>query len=149
MRESVAVCKLFTITDDMTLPDVRQRAATLRLLWTVCLIAVVVGSLLPAGSAPMRALDKLDINDKVQHLLAYAVLAFLPALHERLRKLAVLLLIAAALGVLLEYGQLYSPGRTFDVHDMLADVLGIALGTAIGLPLRSILTASGTVPARS
>ena len=145
----MAVCKPFTITDDMTFPDVRQRAATLRFLWAVCLIAVIVGSLLPADSVPMRALDRLDVNDKVQHLLAYAVLAFLPALHERLRKLAVLLLIAAALGILLEYGQLYSRGRTFDVHDMLADGLGIALGTAIGLPLRSIFTASGTVPARS
>ena len=133
----------------MTFRDVGRHVATLRVLWTGCLIAVIVGSLLPADSAPMRALDKLDVNDKVQHLLAYAALAFLPALHERLRKLAVLLLIAAALGVLLEYGQLYSPGRTFDVHDMLADVLGIALGTAIGLPLRSIFTTSGTVPARS
>jgi len=81
----------------------------------------------------MRALDKLAINDKVQHLLLYA---FLPAFHERRRNLVVLLLLVPAMGVLLEFGQLYSPGRSFDTHDMLANAAGVVIGASIGLALR-------------
>jgi VanZ family protein len=51
---------------------------------------------------------------------------------------ALLLLIAVAMGILLEFGQLYSPGRSFDTHDMLADVVGIITGAATGLLLRSL-----------
>jgi hypothetical protein len=57
---------------------------TMRIAWLIRLVAVIVGSLLPADSALLRALDRLAINHKVQHLLAYALLAFLPAIHERL-----------------------------------------------------------------
>jgi len=123
----------------MTLREVGRRAETLRILWIVCLAVVIVGSLLPGDSAAMRALDKLDVNDKVEHLLAYAVLAFLPAIHERRRNLVVVLILAAALGVLLEFGQLYSPGRSFDIYDMLADAVGIIIGTVAGLPLRPVI----------
>ncbi len=116
---------------------------TLRIAWLICFVAVIAGSLLPADSAPMRALDKLAIDDKVQHLLAYALLAFLPAIHERRRNLVVLLVMAPAMGVFLEFGQLYSPGRTFDVHDMLANAAGVAIGAAIGLALRRFLAGAG------
>ena len=108
----------------------------LRIAWLICLLAIIVGSLLPAESAPMLALDKLAINDKVQHLLAYCFLAFLPAIHEGRRNLAVLLVMAPALGVLLEFGQLYSPGRSFDVYDMVADAAGVIIGAAVGWALR-------------
>ena len=131
----------------MTIGDVGRSVRTLRILWSVCLVVVIIGSLLPADSAAMRTLDKLDINDKVQHILAYAALGFLPAIHERRRTLAVLLVLAAALGVLLEYGQLYSPGRSFDVYDMLADAIGIVIGAAIGLSLRPFLNGQATAAA--
>src|SRR5260370_30284733 len=91
----------------------------------------------------MRALDKLAINDKVQHLLAYALLAFLPAIHERRRTVALLIVLAPTLGVFLEYGQLYSPGRSFDVRDMLANAAGVGIGAAIGLALRRFLPGTG------
>ena len=122
---------------EMTFREFGRHIVALRILWIVCLVVVIIGSLLPANSAALRALDKLDINDKVEHLLAYAALAFLPALHERRRYLIPVFFFAAALGVLLEFGQLYSPGRTFDVYDMLADGAGIVLGAIAGLPLRS------------
>ena len=90
----------------------------LRLLWGACLIAVIVGSLLPGDSAPMAAIDSLGVSDKFQHCGAYAVLAFLPCIYERRRVAGMLLVFAAAMGVLLEFGQLFSPGRSFDVYDM-------------------------------
>lgn len=119
------------------LKDERRRRLILRTLWGICVIAVIVGSLLPGDSALLRAVDYFLSNDKLQHFCAYAALAFLPAIHERPRILIGLLLLAAAMGVLLEFGQVYSPGRAFDVHDMAADGLGILAGTLLGCPLRA------------
>lgn len=90
----------------------------------------------------MRTISALHVNDKVQHGLAYTFLAWLPVLHERHRRAAVLLVLMAALGVLLEFGQLYSPGRSFDTHDMIADFAGIVIGAVIGLYLRSRVSPS-------
>ncbi len=98
---------------------------------------VIGGSLLPGNSAPMRAIDSLGVSDKLEHCAAYAALAFLPCLHERRGTVVLLLLFAAALGILLEFGQLLSPGRSFDVYDMLADGAGIIGGAAVGLVLRT------------
>src|SRR3979490_1234534 len=109
------------------------------MIWGGCVLAVIIGSLLPGNSIPIQALERLHINDKVQHALAYAVLALLPVLHEQRRNsVALLLLIAVAMGVLLEFGQLYSPGRSFDTHGMLADVAGIIIGAGAGLLLRPL-----------
>src|SRR6266852_4876989 len=111
----------------------------LRMVWGGCVLVVIIGSLLPGNSIPIQTLGRLHINDKVQHALAYAVLALLPVLHEQRRNsVALLLLVAVAMGILLELGQLYSPGRSFDTYDMLADVAGIMVGVAIGLLLRSL-----------
>lgn len=112
------------------------RPALLRAGWGVWLVAVVIGSLLPAESGPMVALDTLDINDKLEHLIGYLLLALLPAIHERRRVVAVLVPLLPVLGVALEFGQLYSPGRSFDTYDMLADVVGVIIGAVLGLALR-------------
>lgn len=103
------------------------------------MVVVIVGSLLPADSSAIQTISELHVNDKVQHGLAYAALALLPMLHERLRRAAVILVLVAALGVALEFGQLYSPGRSFDTHDMMADFAGVAMGAVIGLSLRRLV----------
>ena len=102
-------------------------------------VLVIIGSLLPAASAPMQAVAALQVNDKVQHVLAYVSLAFLPALHEQRRRLAYIALGLVALGVLLEFGQLFSPGRSFEIGDMAADAAGVVAGTALGLWMRPLL----------
>src|SRR5260370_20782761 len=48
----------------MALREAGRHSITLRIAWLICVVAVIVGSLLPADSAPMRALDKLAINDR-------------------------------------------------------------------------------------
>jgi len=83
----------------------------------------------------------LHINDKVEHVVAYLSLAFLPALHERRRRLAYIAPGLVALGVLLEFGQLWSPGRTFEIGDMLADAAGVIAGMSIGLWVRPLAVA--------
>jgi VanZ family protein len=117
--------------------DTSTLRQVLRFLWVAAILIVVVGSLLPAGSGPMRLLEHFHINDKIQHFAAYAALAFLPALHERRHFLAWAALGLVALGILLEFGQLLSVGRFFEVGDMAADAVGVCLGMAFGLPLRS------------
>ena len=107
-----------------------------RIAWFLGVIVVIVGTLLPRDSAPITALDKLDISDKVEHFAAYMVLALLPALHERWRTVAILAAALVGLGVLLEFGQLLSPGRDFEIADMVADAAGVCAGIAVGWPLR-------------
>ena len=97
-----------------------------------------MGSLLPDNSAPIRLLARLHINDKFEHGLAYLVLAFLPAIHERRNFMATAAVGAVALGVLLEYGQLFT-GRDFEIGDMVADAGGVALGLVCALLLRSLI----------
>jgi VanZ family protein len=113
-----------------------QRKTLLRVIWSVAILTIILGSLLPARSLPMRMLDQLDLNDKLEHFVAYAVLAFLPAIHERLQGVLVTAVCIAALGIGLEFGQLYSPGRSFEIADIIAEGLGICFGLAVGLPLR-------------
>jgi VanZ family protein len=83
----------------------------------------------------MVALSSLQINDKAEHVLAYTAMAFLPALHERRRALAFIAPGLVALGILLEFGQLFSPGRSFEVGDMVADAIGVIVGVCLGLLL--------------
>jgi VanZ family protein len=109
----------------------------LRVLWLVAILVVVVGSLLPADSEPIKALETLPISDKIDHFAAYAALAFLPAIHEKRRFLIAAAFGAVALGVALEYVQLFSGVRNFEVGDMIADAIGVGFGLLAGVPLRS------------
>jgi VanZ family protein len=99
---------------------------------------VIIGSLLPSNSLPIRALAHLAINDKIQHFAAYAVLAFIPALHERPKLVWAIVLCVIGLGVLLEFGQTLVT-RDFEIGDMVADTIGALIGIATGWPLRGLL----------
>lgn len=117
--------------------DPVQAKAFLRSLWFFAVAVVVVGSLLPANSFPMRALDRLHISDKIEHFAAYAVLAFLPAIHERRGFIIIAALGAVGLGVALEFGQLSLGWRNFEIRDMIADAVGVCVGVAAGVPMRA------------
>jgi VanZ family protein len=84
----------------------------------------------------MRALDDLQINDKVLHFAAYMMLAFLPAMHERRLLVVGAAFGVAALGVALEFGQLFSGWRDFEIGDMIADAIGVCVGLAAGIQMR-------------
>ena len=106
-------------------PGRRRLTLLLRVLWAAGVAAVIVGSVLSAGSAPIRALSAVNINDKVLHFTAYAVLALLPALHERRRTVIRMAMSLVLLGVLLECAQRLSPGRSFEFGDMAANSGGV------------------------
>jgi VanZ family protein len=124
-------------TGDVALKFGPRQRRWLRILWLAAVAAVMVGSLLPGSSLPIQALGKLQVSDKLMHFAAYAVLAFLPSLHERWPALAATLAGAISLGVLLEFGQMLSPGRNFEIADMVADTVGVLCGLILALPWRS------------
>ena len=101
--------------------------------------AVALGSLLPSNSALMQAVGSAGLSDKLEHFLAYALLAFLPTLHENLYLVLSTLCFGAALGIGLEFAQLLTATRSFEVADMAADLAGLAAGALLALPLRRFL----------
>jgi VanZ family protein len=109
----------------------------LRWLWVVCLFMVMTGSLLPANSGVMASRNGLGINDKVMHFSAYIFLAMLPVISFETRLSGIrTALLMILLGVALEGGQHFSPGRTTDIWDAVSNTVGTLCGILLGLVLR-------------
>jgi VanZ family protein len=97
-------------------------------------------SLLPAAALPPAS-----IGDKAEHALAYALLGFLGgATSERgvLRTFVGL----TAFGVAIEALQTLSPGRSPDALDVLADIVGAALGCGVAVVFRTMVWRDESVP---
>jgi VanZ family protein len=115
----------------------------LYVLWSISLVLVVTGSLLPASSPVVRAVGKLPVSQKVLHFLAYTWLALLALLAIRRWHSAMLAALAMILlGVALEFGQKLVPGRSFEIRDMFINGFGVLTGVAIGILSRRIMPAS-------
>src|SRR5262245_53287029 len=85
-------------------------------------VAVVVLSLLPG-----REMPSLAVSDKVEHMIAYASLGLAGGLAFPTRRGALLLLVLLPLmGIALEIAQLMVPGRSSEVADAFADLVGVA-----------------------
>ena len=108
----------------------------LRAVWYLSILAAIVGSLLPSGSLAIRTLNRLPVGDKVEHAVMYALLAFLPTIHERRSVVLAAAAGALALGVGLEFAQRLVGWRTFETGDMIADAAGVCLGLAFGVAVR-------------
>jgi len=109
-------------------------------LWALLIGCVVVGSLLPAASPVMVAVGNLNINDKVEHLGAYLALSLLPVIGFRDRRRGLKVgLSMFLLGVLMEAGQHFSPGRAVEFGDVIANGAGVSCGTLLGLPIRTMI----------
>ena len=119
----------------------------LRILWLIAIVVVSIASLLPDDSAPIRVLSDFRFGDKVEHVVAYAFLAFLPAIHERLKWMAIAAPAVVGLGVGLEFCQLYCGWRAFEIGDIVADTFGVCVGLAVGVPMKPMIkftSVSGT-----
>lgn len=96
-------------------------------------IALTTASLITLSGVPSLG---SSFDDKIYHLLAYLVLALLWSLYF---KLAIkkyswvrILLSLIMFGVVLELFQhRINPNRTYDTYDLLANCLGVILGTLI------------------
>ena len=108
-----------------------------RVLWWIAIVIVVVGSLLPERELTKVMAFLPDISDKLQHFGAYLGLAILAVLgHQRLRSGVALALCMIPLGIGLEFAQAWSPGRTPDVFDALANACGVFCGIACIAPIK-------------
>ena len=109
-------------------------------LWIFLICCVVVGELLPAASPVMVAIGRLHIWDKLQHFGAYLALSSLPVIGFRDKRRGIVVgLSMFLLGVLLELGQHFSPGRSVELGDVLANGVGVSCGTLLGLPFRTLI----------
>jgi VanZ family protein len=109
----------------------------LRAIWFLAVFIVIVASLLPNWSYPMRALNRLHISDKLEHALAYLVLGLLPSMHEHRRFAISANLGAICLGIFLEFAQGFLGWRDFEIGDMVADSVGVLSGALLALLLRT------------
>ena len=116
------------------------RRKVILFLWAAAFCCVVVGSLLPAASPLMVAVGRLHISDKLQHFCAYLALSSLPVIGFRDRRSGILAGISMfILGILLEAGQHFSPGRVVELGDVIANGVGVSCGVLLAPPIRTLI----------
>lgn len=108
-----------------------RRPAPWLAAWLALVAAVATVSLLPAGDLPAAPFDGVD---KLEHFLAYAVLAAGAVMLFARRGVQWLLALAlVALGIGLEFAQgAMTASRHADGMDALANALGVLAGTGLG-----------------
>jgi len=118
---------------------VRLKGTIILFVWVALIGCVVMGSLLPASSPVLAAVGRLHASDKVLHFGAYLALSALPVIGFRDRRRGLMAGVSMfALGLLMEAGQHYAPGRAVELHDVLANGAGVSCGTLLGLPIRTL-----------
>ena len=93
-----------------------------RLVFGICMLAVMVLALMPTDM-PMPSTGW----DKSNHLLAFSVMALLGRRAYPCRAMVVLAGLLAY-GALIEVLQSFTPNRSADWQDLVADAVGLALG---------------------
>ena len=108
--------------------------------WALLICCVVVGSLSPAASPVMAAVGRLHINDKVMHFCAYLALSLLPVIGFKDRRSGLKAGFSMfLLGVLMEGGQHFSPGRAVELGDVIANGMGVSCGVLLASPIRTLI----------
>src|ERR1017187_5301313 len=125
--------------NDSMLREPNNRTLIL-VFWAMLICCVVIGSLAPAASPLMVAVGRLHIWDKLQHFGAYLALSFLPVIGFRDRRRGLMAgLSMFLLGVLMEAGQHFSPGRAVELGDVLANGAGVGCGALLGRSFRACI----------
>lgn len=98
----------------------------LRISLIIVLVAIAYLSLTPSTSISIG-------NDKVGHFAAYCVLMINLGLLTlpKMKSFLIGIVFSICYGMLMEIGQLYVPGRSFSMLDMLANISGVLLGVII------------------
>jgi VanZ family protein len=109
--------------------NIRPRQLWLVLGWLLILLVIVL------SLAPVSIEVPVEEGDKFGHVAAYAALMLWFAnLYETLTRRSMLAIGFVALGIALEFVQGWTGYRTFEVADMAADALGVAVGWALAPP---------------
>lgn len=101
-------------------------------VWLTCgwllVLGVIVGSLVPG-----EMLQAITISDKIMHAGTYFVLmVWFAGLYPRHRQLLIALTLIG-LGIVLDVAQGGTATRSFDLLDIAADALGVAVGLVLSL----------------
>jgi len=104
-----------------------------RLAFGLCVLAVLVLALMP-NDVPIPSTGW----DKSNHLLAFSIMALLGVRAFPGRTMAVLAGLLAY-GVLIEVLQSFTPSRSADWHDVVADGVGLAVGWGTGHLARLVI----------
>lgn len=103
-------------------------------------VAVTILCLLPSEDLPA-----VPLWDKLEHLLAYALLAASGGIaYPRRRARLWIALFLLMLGAVIEYTQGFVPGRDASAADMFANAIGILIGIAAAAPLSALLRRAPT-----
>lgn len=109
-------------------------AATLRWLraaWVTGIIAFLAVSVMPIGITPLSG---IEMGDKIAHFGVFFILAIFPVATGAVRTFTVfLVLLLLAVGS--ESLQALVPFRSWEVADIVADLLGTIAGLVMGLGL--------------
>jgi VanZ family protein len=102
-----------------------------RILFLLAIAVVTLLSLLPQRDVP-----KVGVSDKLEHAIAYFGLALIGGLAFSTRhSLLYLFVFLCAMGGAIELLQSFSPGRTPELADAVADAAGAAAGIFVALLL--------------
>lgn len=115
----------------------------MRLAFGVGWLAFLLVAMLSPGDQ-FPEVDYFNLQDKVIHFICFGLLSFIwsgvrysPKSGPSMRVIVWNFLIFGVLmGVLVEFGQIFVPFRTFDVYDILANELGSIAGFLTFLNIR-------------
>ena len=105
----------------------------LKSLWAAGTLIILILSLLPKD----MIIPAAPFSDKIAHFLAYGAVTLVGAMAASTLKRRVYLGLAMlALGILLEFAQAFVPGRTPEMLDGVANMLGVFAGLGLAYGLR-------------
>jgi VanZ family protein len=108
------------ILDSRARYGILLRRLLFRSLFLTALTGLAIGSLMP-----VHGMAGPSVNDKMMHFVAYAFVGTLAILAFRQMRTRIrCLILLTLLGVALEAGQLFVPGRAFELWDMAANGCG-------------------------
>jgi len=94
-----------------------------------------IAAIIAFSLAPLQLDMAVDNGDKFGHLAAYGLVTlWLAHLYTELRPRIGLVVGMVALGIALEYAQRATGYRLFEVADMIADAIGVAIGWLLAPP---------------
>jgi VanZ family protein len=109
--------------------ELRARQLWLFVGWTM------VVSVIYLSVAPVAMDTGVEQGDKFLHGLAYgALMLWFANLYERTTQRWMLAVAFVALGIALEFVQGWTGYRSFEIADMLADAVGVAVGWVLAPP---------------
>lgn len=99
-------------------------------------LAVVAGVVLSLWPAPEETAHWIPYSDKIEHAISFGVLVLLGT-RAGYRHWPMLALGLLALGAAIEVAQGFTPTRTAELDDWLADAVGVAGGYFVDRALRN------------